>query len=47
MTGAILTATAVAVSATTGQWAALIVVLAVTAVFVVWMVRAARRNRRP
>lgn len=47
MSGAILTAPGVAVSATPGQWAALIVVLAVTAVFVVWMVRIARRNRRP
>jgi hypothetical protein len=46
MTAAYLTTSTVAISGTTGQWVALISVLAVTVVVVVWMVRLARRSRK-
>ncbi len=46
MTAVHLMVSTVAVGGTPGQWAALIVVLAVTAGVVVWMVRLARRNRK-
>ncbi len=46
MTAMYLAGVTAAVSATPGQLFALIVVLAATAGFVVWMVRVARRNRK-